>query len=240
MLTTTNAIVLSKIKYRDNDLIVKCYTQKYGVVSYILRNVASSKKGNSKTAYFQLLSQLQLVVLHKNNRSLQEVKEIKTHYMYSSLQTHVVKSSIVFFLSEVLSSTLKEEEDNQNLYSFLETTLQWLDTNTEYANFHLLFLLKLTKHLGFYPEMAENNENWFDLTEGTFQEIKTNMYAVSGENLILLKQLLGTNFDELNAIKINSNQRQAFLKMMLLYFELHLEGFKKPQSLQIFNQVFNS
>ncbi|MCX7546436.1 DNA repair protein RecO [Xanthomarina sp. F1114] len=240
MLTTTNAIVLSKIKYRDNDLIVKCYTQKYGVVSYILRNVSSSKKGKSKTAYFQLLSQLQLVVFHKNNRSLQEVKEVKTHYMYTSLQTHVIKSSIVFFLAEVLSSTLKEEEVNQNLYSYLETTLQWLDTNSEYANFHLLFLLRLTKYLGFYPEMATNNENWFDLTEGTFQNDKTNMYAITGENLILLKQLLGINFDALNAIKINSNQRQAFLKMMLLYFELHLEGFKKPQSLQIFNQVFNT
>src|SRR5690554_3282188 len=142
MLATTNAIVLSKIKYRDNDLIVKCYTQKFGVVSYILRQVSSSKKGSSKTAYFQLLSQLQLVTLHKNNRSLQEVKEVKTHYMYESLHTHVLKSSIVFFLSEVLASTLKEEEDNQNLYTYLETSLQWLDTNSDYANFHLLFLLR--------------------------------------------------------------------------------------------------
>ncbi|MEO8934013.1 MAG: DNA repair protein RecO [Xanthomarina sp.] len=240
MLTTTNAIVLSKIKYRDNDLIVKCYTQKHGLVSYILRNVSSSRKGNSKAAYFQLLSQLQLVVLHKNNRSLQEVKEIKTHYMYRSLQTHVIKSSIVFFLAEVLSSTLKEEEVNLNLYSYLETTLQWLDTNADYANFHLLFLLKLTKHLGFYPEMAQNNENWFNLVEGTFETTKTNIYAVTGENLSILKQLLNTNFDSLATIKINSNQRQAFLKMMLLYFELHLEGFKIPQSLEIFGQVFNS
>ncbi|HLV39281.1 DNA repair protein RecO [Xanthomarina sp.] len=240
MLTTTNAIVLSKIKYRDNDLIVKCYTQKHGLVSYILRQVSSSKKGSSKTAYFQLLSQLQLVALHKNNRSLQEVKEVKTHYMYASLHTHILKSSIVFFLAEVLSSTLKEEEVNPNLYRYLESSLQWLDTNTEYANFHLLFLLRLTKHLGFYPEMAENDENWFNITEGTFENSKTNIYAISGENISFLKQLLGTSFDELHAIKMSSKQRQAFLKMMLVYFEFHLEGFRKPQSLEIFNQVFNS
>jgi DNA repair protein RecO (recombination protein O) len=240
MLITTNAIVLSKIKYRDNDLIVKCYTQKHGLVSYILRNISNSKKGHSKGAYFQLLSQLQLVTLHKNNRSLQDVREVKTNYMYHSLQTHVIKSSIVFFLAETLTSILKEEEPNESLYSYLETTLQWLDTQNEFANFHLLFLLKLTKHLGFYPEMATNNETWFNLAEGVFEENKKTIYAVSGENIILLKHLLGINFDELNAIKISSNQRQSFLKMMLLYFELHLEGFKKPQSMQIFNQIFKS
>jgi len=32
---TTNAIVLSKIRYRDNDLIIKCYTQEKGLVSYL-------------------------------------------------------------------------------------------------------------------------------------------------------------------------------------------------------------
>ncbi|TYA60213.1 DNA repair protein RecO [Formosa maritima] len=240
MLTTTNAIVLSKIKYRDNDLIIKCYTQKFGLVSYIIRNASSAKKGNSKTAYFQLLSQLQLVTLHKQNRSLQDIKEIKSNYLYSSLQTHVIKNSIVFFLAEVLSSTLKEEEPNGYVYAYLETTLQWLDTHDEYSNFHLLFLLKLTKHLGFYPEMAKNQELYFNLNEGRFENNKTNIYTVSGENIILLKRLLGTNFDELNSIKINSKQRQSFLKMMLLYFELHLDGFKKPQSMQIFNQVFNT
>lgn len=240
MLTTTNAIVLSKIKYRDNDLIIKCYTQKFGLVSYILRSVSSSKKGSSKSAYFQLLSQLQLVTLHKQNRSLQDIKEIKSNYIYNSLQTHVIKNSIVFFLAEVLTSTLKEEEPNNNLFTYLETTLQWLDTHNDYSNFHLLFLLKLTKHLGFYPEMSENQELYFNLNEGRFECNKSNIYAVSGENIILLKRLLGTNFDELTLIKINSKQRQSFLKMMLMYFELHLDGFKKPQSLQIFNQVFNT
>jgi DNA repair protein RecO (recombination protein O) len=160
--------------------------------------------------------------------------------MYHSLQTHVIKSSIVFFLAETLTSILKEEEANESLYSYLETTLQWLDSQTEFANFHLLFLLKLTKHLGFYPEMAINNETWFNLAEGVFEENKTNIYAISGENIVLLKHLLGIHFDELNAVKITSNQRQSFLKMMLLYFELHLEGFKKPQSMQIFNQIFKS
>ncbi|WP_298497449.1 DNA repair protein RecO [uncultured Algibacter sp.] len=239
MLITTNAIVLSKLKYRDNDLIVKCYTQEKGIVSFLLRGVLKSKKGNSKVAYFQLLSQLQIVFTHKNGRSLQSIKETKLDYLYSSLHTNILKGSIVMFLSEVLSNTLQEEEQNETLYSYLENTLLWLDSQSEYANFHLLFLLKLTKYLGFYPDTTNIDAAYFNLYEGKFEMKQSNKYAISGENLTLLKQLLGITFDALPSIKINAKQRQSFLSMILLYFELHLGSFKTPKSLQIFNQVFS-
>ncbi|SFC93971.1 DNA repair protein RecO [Algibacter pectinivorans] len=239
MLITTNAIVLSKLKFKDNDLIIKCYTQEIGVVSFLLRGVLKSKKGNSKVAYFQLLSQIEIVFTHKNTRSLQSIKETKLKHMYSSLHTHVLKSAIVMFLSEVLSNVLQEEEENEVLYSYLEYTLLYLDTQEDYANFHLLFLLKLTKYLGFYPDTTNSDAQYFNLYEGKFELKPSNRYAISGENLVLLKQLLGIKFDALTSIKINAKQRQSFLSMILLYFELHLGTFKTPKSLAVFNQVFS-
>ena len=149
MLITTNAIVLSKLKYNDNDLIVRCYTQQLGVVSFLLRGVLKSKKSNTKVAYFQLLSQLQLIIDYKSNRSLHSIKETKLQHHYKTLHSHVLKSAVVMFLSEVLASTLKEEEQNETLFSFIETTLLWLDEQSDYSNFHLLFLLNLSKYLGF-------------------------------------------------------------------------------------------
>ena len=143
------------------------------------------------------------------------------------------------FLSEVLTNTLQEEEQNEALFSYLENTLLWLDSQSEYANFHLLFLLKLTKYLGFPPDTTNIEYPFFDLSEGKFELKSNNKYSVSGENLALLKQLLGTTFDGLSNVKINAKQRQSFLSMMLLYFELHLGSFKTPKSLQVFNQVFS-
>jgi DNA repair protein RecO (recombination protein O) len=239
MLINTNAIVLSKLKYKDNDLIVKCYTEQLGVVSFLLRGVLKSKKSNTKAAYFQLLSQLQLSINHKENRSLQSVIDTKMNHVYSSLHTHVLKSAIVMFLSEVLSSTLKEEEPNETLFSYIETTLLWLDEQSEFSNFHLLFLLNLSKYLGFYPDITNTESPYFNLREGKFESKQYDDYTISGENLILLKQLLGTTFDALYLVKINAKQRQSFLSMMLLYFELHLGSFKTPKSLQVFNQVFS-
>ena len=239
MLITTKCIVLSKIKYKDNDLIVKCYTENLGIVSFLLRHVLKSKKGSTKIAYFQPLSLLQLVIQSKENRSLQIIKETKSTALYSTLHTDVFKSSIVMFLTEVLSSALREEEQNQILYTYLETSLLWLDANSEYSNFHLLFLLKLTKYLGFYPDTSNNNRDYFDLLNGKFVAKSENIYTISGDNLLLLKQLLGTTFDALNMVKINAKQRQSFLNMILRYFELHLGNFKPPKSLQVLNQVFS-
>jgi DNA repair protein RecO (recombination protein O) len=240
MISKTNAIVLSKIKYSDNDLIVKCYTEQFGVVSFLLKGVLKSKRGKVKTAYFQILSQLQLEISYQNNRTLQYIKEVKPHVIYSSLHTTIFKSTIVLFLGEVLSISLQEEEKNELLYTYLETTLQWLDSQNEYSNFHLLFLLKLSRHLGFYPETIDMNMRFFNLKSGNFENHPSNLYSISDENLTLLKQLLGITFDALSNIKINSKQRQSFLSMLLLYFELHLGSFKKPKSLEVFNQVFNT
>ena len=240
MLTTTNAIVLSKLRFKDNDLIVKCYTQKQGVVSYLLKGILTSKKSNKKVAYFQPLSQLQLNTDYKPNRSLQYIKDIKTDFLYASLHTNILKSAIVMFLAEVLAHALQEEEQNDTLYSYIQTTLQWLDTNDSYSNFHLLFLLQLTKYLGFYPDQTEmETALCFNLYDGEFQDESVSKYNVTGENLTLLKQLLGTTFDDLDGIKINAKQRQSFLALILVYFELHLGSFKKPKSLQILNDVFN-
>ena len=84
------------------------------------------------------------------------------------------------FLSEVLSNTLQEEEQNETLYSYLESTFLWLDSQSDYANFHLLFLLKLTKYLGFYPDTTLIDFPFFNLQEGMFEIKPSNNYALSG------------------------------------------------------------
>lgn len=239
MLSKNNSIVLSKLKYRDYDLIVKCYTEQRGVVSYMLRGVLKCKKGLSKTVYYQVLSQLQIEENYKPNQSLQYIKEVKFNYIYKSLHTNIYKSSIVLFLSEILSNVLKEEEKNEDLFHFVTASLQYLDNEDQFSNFHLLFLLKLTRYLGFLPENLQNNYDFFNLESGVFEAKNYGVYSVSGENLTLLKQLLGTSFDALKAVKITANQRQDFLHMLLHYFELHLGSFKKPKSLQVLNEVFH-
>jgi DNA repair protein RecO (recombination protein O) len=238
MLIKTKAIVISSLKYGEADLIVKCFTQSSGLKSYLLRNVLKSKKGKLRTSLFQPLTHLDIEANHKDKGNLERIREAKVTYHFKSLHTDVVKSSIVLFLSEVLRSSIQEEEENISLFQFLEYATLWLDSSIEIANFHLLFLLNLTQYLGFYPETTSQKLPFFNLLEGTFEPLALNVYCYNDTRISLLKRLLGTNFDTLAQIKLNQNERSAFLQMLLQYYEVHLHGFKQPRSLAVLNTIF--
>lgn len=238
-LITTKAIVISALKYGDSSLIVKCFTLEDGIRSYIIRGVLKSKKGKLKKAYFQPLTQLLIQANHNNRNALNSIKEAQIIHPYMNVYTSVAKQSIVLFLSEMLSTIIKEEERNEALYIYIETSLIWFDTHDMIANFHLLFLLNLSKFLGFYPNISKAEKPAFSLLEGQFTQATYEQLLLTGTELILFKQLLGTNFDSIHTISYRKNERQMMLKIIVQYFELHLEGFKKPKSLDILKTVFN-
>jgi len=225
MVITSKAIVLNSIKYADYDLIVKCYTE-IGIKSYMIKRIFKQKKGKLTSAFFQPLTQLEITAAYNPNKTLHFIKEAKISVPYTTIPNNVVKQTILVFLSEVLSGALREEEANPQLFSYLETAFIWLDTHSETSNFHLLFLMNLTKFLGFYPE-KRNNSLYFDLEDGKFIDKIISKQYISGENLIYFKQLLGTNFDVLNELKFNKKIRQYLLEILIQYFELHLPGYRK-------------
>ena len=239
MLITTRAIVFSALKYSEADLIVKCFTEESGLKTYLLRGVLKSRKGKLKASLFQPLTQLEVVANHKEKGTLEYMREAKVLNPYQTLHTDLIKSSVVFFLAEMLRNALQEEESNKKLYDFLEESLNWFDSHQKIANFHLLFLLKLTEYLGFYPDASQADKAVFNLLDGTFQDLETNNYCIQNENLLVLKQLLGTDFDALPYIKLNKSSRTSFLKMLLEYYELHLQGFRKPKSLTVLNEIYS-
>jgi DNA repair protein RecO (recombination protein O) len=101
-----------------------------------------------------------------------------------------------------------------------------------------LFLLNLTKYLGFYPETGNLENSYFDLLEGRFTK-HHNYNTVTGDNLVQFKKLLGINFDVIHQVNFNAENRQAVLSILVQYYELHLDGFKKPKSLEILKSVFS-
>ncbi|HSI70374.1 MAG TPA: DNA repair protein RecO [Gillisia sp.] len=239
MIINTRAIVISAIKYSEADLVVKCFTQTSGLKSYLLRGVLKSRKGKFKASMFQPLTQLELVAKHKDKGSLEYLQDARVLLHYQSLHTNVVKSTMVLFLSEVLRNAIQEEEQNEPLYFYLEEAFKFLDNTDNISNFHLLFLLRLTRYLGFYPDDSLEEGTCFNLLDGIFQDIKTNEYCIDGPNFLLLKQLLGTNFDDLHNIKLTKSARANFLTMLLAYYRLHIESFKNPQSLTVLNEIFH-
>lgn len=238
MLIHTKAIIISALKYGEADLIVKAYTLSDGLCTYMLKGVLKSRKGKFKASMFQSLTQLDIVANHRGSGKMEYLREAKVTGNYQSLHTHPVKQAMTMFLAEMLRNAIREEESNEPLFHYLEYSFQVLDTLDKIANFHLLFLLNLTRYLGFQPETGMEDLPVFNLLDGVFQEIPTNDYCIEGNNVDLLKSLLGTDFDTLQHIKLNQSSRNDFLNMLLLYYELHIEGFRKPKSLSVLNEIF--
>ena len=238
MLVHTKAIVISALKYGEADLIVKAYTLSDGLCTYMLKGVLKSRKGKFKASMFQSLTQLDIVANHRGGGKLEYLREAKVVGNYQTLHTHPVKLAMVMFLAEMLRNAIREEEKNEALFHYLEYSFQFLDSTDKIANFHLLFLLNLTRYLGFQPETEIKDLPVFNLLDGVFQDFSSNDYCIEGKNVDLLKSLLGTDFDALPLIKMNQTSRNDFLNMLLLYYELHIEGFRKPKSLSVLNEIF--
>lgn len=240
MVISTKAIVINAIKYGDKNLIVKCYTKKEGSKSYLLRGILSSKKGKVRKAHFQPLTQLKIIANHNKKGTLNSIKDAEVAYHYKSIFSDIYKQTIVLFLSEILNYSLQEEEENIGLYQYLETSLLWLDTHDKSSNFHLLFMLNLTKYLGFYPDFSNSDFKYFNMDEGHFVRERTFINnSISGIDLIDFRRLLGTNFDDLDKIEFNASSRQRVLQVLIQYFELHLSGFKTPKSVEVLKAVFS-
>lgn len=237
MLIKTKAIVLSSLKYQEKSLIVKCFTESDGLKSYFVPSAYSNKKVNQKIAYFQPLTIIEIEANHKNKGTLEHFKEIRLAHSYYSINTDIVKSTIVIFLSEILHHAIKEEEKNQSLFSFLETALLWFDTHQETTNFHLILMIEVTKYLGFYPDVTELDFPYFDIKEGYFTPFQS-INSLTEHETHLFKRLLQLKFDSDQKI-LAGIERQLLLKILLDFYTLHLDGFKKPKSLEVLKEVFS-
>ena len=127
MLISTQAISLNYVKYSETSIIVKCLTKSDGLKSYLIKGIRTSKKKKINIGFFQPLTQLELDANHRNNGNLESIRSVKIINPYKTIHLDIIKNSIVMFLSEILSKSIKEEEKNYALFNFIKDSMVWLD-----------------------------------------------------------------------------------------------------------------
>jgi len=240
MLHKTRGIVIHTIKYSDSSVIAKIYTEKFGLRTYLIRGIRSKK---SKTRPSQLLhlSLLNLVVYEKGNDGLQNLKETELAYQFTSLPFDVIKGSMTLFLNEVLYKSLHEEESNPLLFNFLFDTLVEFDQmEHSFQDFHLLFMIGLSKLLGFYPRDNYSLHNrYFDLQEGNFTSEKPlHNNFMNPAIAAKLYQALETNQTELQLFD-NTKDRNLFMEKLLDFYRLHIPNFGEVKSHVVLHEVLS-
>ena len=235
MVVSTSAIVISKLKYKDNDLILKLLTRELGVCNFLVRNPAG-KKRNKTINYFQPLTILSIEFENRNKSKLNYLKDIEIEYVFKSIHFDIKKSVVVLFISEILNKILNFQEKDELLFDFIRDSFIFFDKNN-FQNFHLFFLIHLTKYFGLFPHNDNIDGLFFDLEQGVFRDEKPPKHYISGANLDIFKRLLGIKFDQLNTINITNNLRRDLIDDIITYYKYHFESFSNLKSIDVIRKT---
>lgn len=239
MLDNSEVIILGYINYSETSIILKAYTKDFGFKSFIIRGIRTKKKKKIALGQLQPLTILDIEFNNSKNDRLSYLKSIKIIEPFISINTEILKMNICLFLSEFLSKVLKIDLTNKDLYTFIKQSLLWFDNSENISNFHLLFIIRLTKYLGIMPKYSKEQFSFFDIENGIFTNTPLSKNYIEGRVVDNLYSILGTKFDYNNSVLSNVNQRRNMLNFLISYYEYHIPGFKKPKSIGILNELFS-
>jgi len=221
MIFKTRGIVFRFTKFRETSIIVTIFTEQFGLQSYIVNGVRS-KSAKNKIALYQPLTLLNLVVYHRENANIERIKEISCLHPYRSLTSDVKKSTLAIFMNELLNKTVKEESHAGEVFQFIADSLITLDSiPTGYENFHLIFMLKLSRYLGF----GAHNLN--EVIGGRIADRETEA---------IISELLMADYH--TPVKISNIQRRNALDLILKFYHEHVESLGEIKSLHVLREVF--
>ena len=238
MLQKTRGIVLHVLSYREASVIAHVYTESLGMQSFLLNGVRKPK-ARFNANLMQPLSCIELVAYIKPGNSLHRVSDISSSPSFSSIPYDTVKTTMALFLAEVMYRSIREEEKNQPLFDFIYNSVLYLDQLNEHFHlFHLLFMVKLCRFLGFYPRNSKVNSAFFDMREGVFTDsLPLHADILDSETGKNLKTLLDYNLDTLSECELNAVQRRNLLRGLVTYYELHQMNGHRMQSLNVLEEV---
>lgn len=241
MIEKTRGVVLHQLKYTDSGIVAQLYTRKFGRQSFLIKGLRNKNKGR-QIVFFQPMFILDLVFYYKESRGMQIIKEYSVAYTPSDIHTNIKKTSVALFLGEVLTSVLREESPNENLFDFIEESVKYFDSSKEgFANFHIAFLASLCSFLGFEPGLRPGqNGFYFDMENGIFTLLPPahSNYA-NAEISGILARIFSTSFENVKDITLTGSTRNEVLDVLVRYYSLHLPGIRKIRSLEVLKEVFS-
>jgi DNA repair protein RecO (recombination protein O) len=241
MLHKTRGIIFRVTKFRETTVVAHVYTELFGLQGYIINSVRM-KNALIKQNVLHSLSLVDLVVYHKDRKGLHHAAEIYRNPVLQNIPGNVLKTSIILFLNEVLCNAMKEEEPNQQLFDFLFHRVQILDMQSPVnSNFHLYFLIQLSRYLGFYPtENYSETNSIFNLQDGMFQSsIPIHPFYIENSLSPLFNELIKLSLNFSSDIKIHTNERRLLIEKILQYYSLHIAGFGETKSHKVLEEILS-
>jgi DNA repair protein RecO (recombination protein O) len=239
LLHSTKGIVIRTVKYGETSLVVSLFTEKFGLQQYMVNGIRSSKKSSTFSAsQMQIGNMLELVVYKNEKDTLQRIKECKLAYHYESVFVDVVKNAVLLFMIELIQKCLKEPDEHEDLFHFIEDMLVGLDSANpaETANIPLFFALHLSHFFGFrIMDNFQLNYPILDFHEGKFvSSLPIHQYYLAPPHSDWVAQFLRVmQVKELSELRLNRVMRNEILDSCLGFYAMHVTPFGNMRSLPV-------
>lgn len=223
-------ILLRKINYSETSLIVNIYTLSKGLQTFIFQG------GKKRSSALYPLSQIEIEFYLRPDSELGKLTNVQSVYGRSEIPFHPLRSTIAFFMADVLYQCLKTDQSDPYLFEFLEKQIEELEQSNELGIIPLLFLVRLSRCLGIEPIITDRNATYFVPVDGEFRANHGfGVQAESGKSVDLLLALYSEK-DIFNTTRIDRIQAMS---LMLKYFEIHIPSFNVNRSLEVLKEVLD-
>ena len=244
MLERTRGIVLHTLKYDDSQVIADIFTESRGSVAFLVR-MPRSRKSKVRSVLLRPLSILELDFDFRPQHGLQRIREMRVETPYDSLPYHPVKCALALFLSEFLHHALRGEGGNALLFHYLAYGLRWLDEarGGGLANFHLVFLVRMLRFLGFWPNVDEvggvpSGACVFDLREGVLcRAVPSHDDYLPPDEARLVPLFLRLDYGTMHRLKMSREQRRRALEVIIEYYRLHVPEIPELKSVAVLQDM---
>ena len=237
MLISTVGLVLQTVKYSDKSLIVKIFTRKNGVVSFIIKN-AYSKKSKQPASFFAPLTILNIIYNETYTEKLTFLKEVTIAHPFHTIPLDIRKNCVLLFYQELLIKLLHQATaPDEMLFDFILEHLLTLESTPEISpDFHIIFLIHLSQQLGYTPELNFSlDEPYFSIEDSNFGSFyRQTPYFLSKESGFYLFMVLK---NQPTAIP-DKKTRIELLNGMILYLMKHNKQIKEIGSVGILSEIF--
>ncbi len=234
----TRGIVLRRVRYGDTGVIVDIFTASRGSVSFLAHG---GRKGRPASTALAPLAIVEVGFRWRPQRALQTLDDAHTAAPYATLASDPAKMTTGMFLQEFLYHALKHEVANRPLFDYIVTGLTWLDRNgSGVANFHLAFVIRLTRYLGLWPSAEHWREGCvFDLKEGEMaSHVPAHRFWLPPREASALPYITRMTFRSMRLFKLSRTQRNAILDAVIAYYRLHVPGFPELKSVAVLREMY--
>ena len=240
MLVKTKAIVLHSFKFGESKMIVDMLTEAEGRLSFVV-NMPRSSKSKMKKQFFQPLTLLEVECDVRPNVQLQKLREVRISDPFAGIPFDARKLSIALFLAEFLYYSTRGEQHNEALFAYIENSILWLDgCQSSYANFHLVFMMRLTRFIGFYPYIDDYQEgSVFDMRAAAFSSfVPLHTDYVQAPDAARIQTLMRMNYETMHLFRMNHDERNRIVDVLMTYYRLHVPNFPELCSLDVVRDLW--